>query len=272
MAFVRRPYHIVAPAYTETSAGAKALHLLCDALNKAGEKAFIVPMESPVFNPDLNTPLVSVRNSEAITVYPEIIEGNPLGAKHVVRWLLYYAGRYRGNSFFPDTDMVWGYTTRIARDYGTEDVLLLPTVDDTVFTPPVEKAERDEVCYYAHKYRWFYGKLPLMTGTEITNPGQSREEIIKLLQSSCVFYAYEDTAMIWEAVLCGCPAVCVPGASFKECCGLDDFSAGVAWGVDELDKAIATVGEARKQYQGLKATFINRLQSFIDKTQKVANV
>lgn len=271
MVSVKRPYHIVAPAYTEKSAGARALHLLCDALNRVGEKAFIVPMENPVLNPELKTPLVSVRDSEAIAVYPEIVEGNPLSAKTVVRYLLYYAGRYRGNRDFPKSDMVYGYTKRIARDYGTDDVLFLPTVDDTVFVPPAKEQGRKGNCFYSHKYRWFYGKLPQEHGVEITNPEQSREEVIKLLQTSEVFYTYEDTSLIIEAALCGCPVVCVPSEAFKECCGLEEFNKGVAWGEDELYKAIATVRQAKKQYQELKEDFKMHLQAFIEKTQARAH-
>ena len=261
-----RPYHIVAPAYTERSAGAKALHMLCHHLNGKGQKAFIVPMGVPVVSPFLDTPLAKAGDANAIVVYPEIIEGNPLGAKDPVRWLLYYAGRYRGNKTFPKTDRVWGYTTRIARDYGTQNVMFLPTVNDLEFTP-LEGAQRSGSCFYAHKYREFYGQTPAPRGVEITNPGQSRDEIIRLLQTSEVFYAYEDTALIIEAVLCGCPVVCVPSASFTECCGLDDFSAGIAWGVAELPKAKKTLRDARRNYVVLKDLFQAQLTKFIKSTQ-----
>lgn len=266
---MRKPYHIVAPAYTEKSAGVKALHMLCDALNKRGETALIVPMDLPVVSPALDTPIALRPDEEAIVVYPEIIEGNPLDAKHVVRWLLYYAGTYRGNKRFLETDMVWGYTTRIAADYGTGDVLFLPTVDENFFVPPSAEVEREGTCYYAHKHRTFYGGTPAQVSgsVEITNPGQSRDEVLRLLQTSKVFYTYEDTALMIEAVLCGCPVICVPSEHFKEGCGLDDFNAGIAWGLAEFGKALTTLGEARYRYQLLKDVFEAQLTKFIDKTQ-----
>ena len=266
---MRRHYHILAPAYTEKSAGVKALHMLCHALNEAGETAGIVPMDMPGTNPALNTPLITALDDNAIAVYPEIVEGDPLGYKNVVRWLLYYAGRYRGNTTFPTTDKVFGYTTRIARDYGTKDVMFLPTIDETYFIPPAKGTVRKGSCYYAHKYRTFYGGSPgdVLGGVEITNPGQSREEVLRLLQTSEVFYAFEDTALMIEAVLCGCPVVCLPNEHFKEGCGLDDFRPGIAWGLEEFRRAVDTVGEAHKRYALLKFTFQAQLKYFIERTQ-----
>lgn len=269
-----KPYHIVAPAYTESSAGAKALHLLCDALNRRNKRAYLVPMGEPfAVNSELNTPIANIADENTVVIYPEIVEGNPLNAKHVVRWLLYYAGHYRGNARFPETDLVVGYTTRIAKAYGTSHTLLLPTVDDTVFKYPPEGTKRKGSCYYAHKYRNFYGGTPdevFRDSVEITNPGQSREELINLLQTSTVLYAFEDTALIFEAVLCGCPVICIPSASFKENCGLDDFKPGIAWGLEGFGDALHSLPNARRQYQLLKDWFEVQLDIFIAATQEMA--
>lgn len=265
-----RPYIIVTPGYTEQSAGVKSLHMLCDALNKAGQKASLMFMSGgPITsNPNLDTPVCEKFDNESIVVYPEIVIANPLGAKNVVRWLLYYAGAYRGNKKFPETDIIFGYTKRISADYGTKDVLFLPTVDEKIFIPPPKKAQRSGSCFYAHKYRIFKG-IPTDTGDaiEIKNPGQSREEIIRLLQSSEIFYTYEDTALIIEAVLCGCIVVCKPSDYFKECCGLDDFNAGIAWGISGLGHAIKTIDQARDAYVSLRDRFWFDLGRFIAKTQ-----
>jgi len=256
----RRTYVIHAPPYTELSAGAKALWMLRDALRARGEKAEVV---------EFGAVWAEGLEDGEIAVYPDIIDGNPLGAYRVARWLLYFAGAYRGNRVFPKQDQVWGYTTRIARDYGTGRVMFLPTVDETVFVPPPEGTARKGACFYAHKHRTFYGGSPrdVLGAVEITNPGQSREEIIRLLQTSEVFYAWEDTALIIEAVLCGCPVVCMPSDYFREACGLEDFSAGIAWGMEEFGRAIATVGEARRRYALLKDTFEKQLDRFIEETQ-----
>ena len=267
---MRKEYYIWAPPYNPRSAGVKALHYLCHELNRRGETAYIIGKNYADVNSALNTPLAYVvPTKESILVYPEIIEGNPYGAQHVVRWLLYYAGAYSNKDTFASTEQTWGYTTRIARDFGTGNVMFLPTVDETFFVPPPEGTKRKGSCYYAHKYKTFFGGKPseIRGSVEITNPGQTREEVLRLLQTSEVFYAYEDTALIIEAALCGCPAVCMPSTFFRECCGLEDFSAGVAWGMEELDKALSTVKDAHKQYALCKDVFKYQLAEFIERTQ-----
>ena len=115
----------------------------------------------------------------------------------------------------------------------------------------------------------FYGKTPEPHGVEITNPGQSREEIIRLFQTCEAFYTYEDTALIMEALLCGCPVVCVPSESYPEMCMADEFSAGIAWGIDGLNAAKESVHEFRQQYACMKEVFKDQLKMFIQETKEL---
>ena len=254
-----RKYWIYAPPYSQLSAGIKALYMLRDALMEAGQIAEIVPMAI--------LPFPSIENDD-IVIYPEIVGGNPLNARNVVRWLLYYHGRYRNTGHYPGTDMIYGYTKRIAKHYGTDKILFLPTVDDSLFVPPSVDNKREGYCFYANKYRKFYRKVPQDCGIEITNPGQSREEIIRLLQGSEALFIYEDTALGTEALLCGCPVVCVPNENFTENAAAEELFCGVAWGIEELSKAKVTVAQARGQYARLKEQFKDQLQEFIRETSK----
>ncbi len=217
-----KPYLIVAPSYTEKSAGAKVLHVLCDALNKVGQKAYICPMGDITFNPYLDTPTYK-GDEEPIVVYPEIIQGNPLNSKYVVRYLLYYAGVYAGQGALPqEGDKVWSYSTRIARRWGNDKVLFLPVSDPEIFYPGDE--ERSGVCYYAHKYRSFYKGTPHTEGFEITTDyPKTKPELAKLLRSCKKFIAYEDTALIFEARMCGCEVELAYDEHFTECHTLEDF-------------------------------------------------
>ncbi len=254
-------YLIYAPPYTHLSAGIKCLYMLRDALVQRGEVAEMVPMAILPF-PEVN--------DDDVVVYPEIVTGNPLGAKHVVRWLLYYWGRYRNTGRYPHTDLVYGYTKRVAEHYGTEKILFMPSVDTTEFILPSEGTKRSGACFYAHKYRMFYRQTPQNHGIEITNPGQSRADVVKLLQTSEVFYAYEDTALINEAVLCGCPAVCVPTKSYWVFLADHEFKAGIAWGEDNLEQALSTIKLAPYEYSYAQDMFKEQLTEFISETHIMA--
>ena len=95
---------------------------------------------------------------------------------------------------------------------------------------PLPVVGRRGTCFYSHKHRLLGGRLTddVSHRTEITRE-MPRADVITVLQHSELFYAYEDTFLIMESVLCGCPAVLVPSDTFKECHTLEDFgSNGIA--------------------------------------------
>ncbi len=276
-------YYIVSPPFTEKSAGVNVLHRLCHALNVSGQRAYMVGMNTPPQGGEtycaqfVAPPLgpeakqyYATQRIEPIVVYPDIVSGNPLNAKRVVRWLLAHAGAYGGDKTFPATDSVWCYSTRIARRAGYSNVLNCPAADPSVFVP-LPNVERAGTCFYSYKHRLFGGRLTedVRHSTEITRQ-MPRPEMIRLLQHSELFYSYEDTFLIMEAVLCGCPVVLLPNETFEECHTLEDYgSSGVAWGNEpvEIENARATVARGRGDYFKVIGTFWTQLDRFIRETQ-----
>lgn len=103
---------IVAPYYTTKSAGVIVLHELCDSLNKLGHTAAMVLTGSGKFtfsnnasyySPNLQWHALKDNNEvndfirDGIIIYPEIVTGNPLGGKRVVRYLLNAEGVVANN-------------------------------------------------------------------------------------------------------------------------------------------------------------------------------
>ena len=84
---------IFSPDYTHLHSGVRCLHLLCDRMNQLGVSAAVT---SRVIHSRLQTPQVDPTELAAkpsildrsILIYPEIVAGNPLGARNVVRNLL----------------------------------------------------------------------------------------------------------------------------------------------------------------------------------------
>jgi hypothetical protein len=290
------PYLIVAPKYTDKSAGVRVLHLLCHALNRMGQRAYITIYPQLVMDrgqeshicPDLCTPLMTQeildyyedRGRAPIVVYPETIN-NPLRASRVVRYVLNYPGLLGGAKTYPANEIIYAYSRRIAKtmNVGEERVLFLPVSDPTIFSPPLQETKRSGTCFYASKYRDFHkGKLFPVTDDsfEITvnRPDSlTKPQIAELFRRSELFYTYEDTALAIEAGLCGCPAVFLPNDYLKDPLGFDDLGMdGFAWGnaPEEIARAKASVGNFRNNYQQLIDRYWQQLELFVGQTQKAA--
>lgn len=162
------PYYILAPSYTVQSAGVKALHLLCHHLNMKGYSAFLVNVRlydggrKYEIDPNLITPFLTdaicdlhiEKGLVPIVIYPDIVVGNPLNSNCVVRYLLHYAGFLGGQKNFPDNELVFCYTKKIANYANASDknTLFMPICNTEVFYPPNDGSVRQGSCFYASKY------------------------------------------------------------------------------------------------------------------------
>jgi hypothetical protein len=284
----RNPYYIVTPRLVLTSAGIKALHLLCHSLNRVGQEAYVVidpGWSAPdAIHPDLLTPILSqdairrhrVRDVSPIVLYPETIAGNPVGGRTVVRYVLNYPGLLGGDHAYPPNELVFGYSAALAASVEAGDqVLFIPASDPTIFSPGKPR-ERDGSCFWAMKYQVVHkGELlPVTEGAvEITRdlPDSPHPlEIAELFRRSELFYAYENTALALEAALCLCPTVFLPNTWLTEVIAVKEMGwDGFAWGTDpaEIERAKATVHLARDRYLAAYTQFWDQLSAFVEITQ-----
>lgn len=253
----RRPYLIYTPSYTDKSSGVRTLHLLCHALNEFGCNAKLLACQEPYYtNPNLNTP-VMLENSyeDPIVIYPDIVRGNPMNAKRVVRYLLAPAGEYGGDKIFADTDMIWGALPSLA-----ENVLRIPVSDPTIFYRG--KNTRSGACFYSHKYEIHGNPEPKDQGTRL---GGSLENIANILRLSEVCYLYELSSIITEAALCGCPVVLVRTPYFNKIdplCMMGD----VKWSDGEVVKVCSNYVP---EYQKFIDDVLYQLINFVNLTQNL---
>ncbi|HFD86551.1 MAG TPA: hypothetical protein ENJ35_02620, partial [Gammaproteobacteria bacterium] len=154
------PYYVIAPPYTEMSSGIRVLHYLCHVLNLNGQEAYV---STDVTNGQLRTPLlteeVKVRHIQAgrepIVIYPEVVLGNPLGARHVVRYLLNRPGALGGAEVFEDNDFILQYRREYVPDDMTVDAALyLPHSDLSLFnTDGIDESRRAGSCFFINRYK-----------------------------------------------------------------------------------------------------------------------
>jgi O-antigen biosynthesis protein len=239
------PYYIYGLDYLQQSAGIRALHYLCHALNESGLEAYIT-CDGVV--PQLRTPVLTTTvmmqhhatGRKPIMVYPEIVSGDPLAAGGVVvRWLLNTPGHIGGDTTFPEQDLIFAYSQVFLPAGMSGHLLHIPTADLSVFNNDnnPDDATRDLVCFYAHKYlinggtltEHVHGAISLCKDQKLTHT-----EIAALLRRSRLLYVYEATALVVEALLCGCPVSIVETDYWRN--HVVNFSCGTDSGVIMDDK------------------------------------
>lgn len=219
----RRPYYIYAPDYVRISAGIKALHLLCHYLNKMGEEAYVHTRQT---NLKLRTPLLTDEvlkrhtaiGAQPIAVYPEILHGNPLNTKHVVRYILNHPGLLGGPKTFGDSELLICYHSEFqneASKINNQLILTTPTVDISIFNNEDNEHDdkRNGYLIYPGRYNLARQEHPDLfeKGTVITYQWpQTHEELAALLRKSTALYCFSNSAIAAEALLCGCPVVMMP--------------------------------------------------------------
>jgi len=210
-------YVVIAPDFASFSAGNICLYQLCADLRALGFEAVITGSQRG--NPKFSIPLISTRAARdaarrgAWVIYPEIVTGNPLRAKNVVRWALNKPGLLGGEAVYPESEHVFIYSDVYA-PYVKNKIrgkLYMPTIDRSLFYPPARDAERGMICYYTGKSRYKPGWVDPKVALEITRSTPPKSELGKIFRASKFLYCFDNsTALIYEALLCGCRVVVIP--------------------------------------------------------------
>ncbi len=244
------PYYIFALDFLQQSAGIRALHYLCHALNESGKEAYVT---CEVTDARLRTPVLTpaimmqhhASGRKPIMVYPEIVSGDPLAAGGiVVRWLLNTPGHVGGDTSFPKDDLIFAYS-HIYLPAGMQGHLLhIPTCDLSIFNNDNNPDDdtRDLVCFYAHKYLFNGGTLTEHVQGAISlckDQPLTHTEIASLLRRARLLYVYEPSALVTEALLCGCPVSIIETDYWRD--HVVNFSCGTDSGVimDDRPESIA---------------------------------
>ncbi len=292
----KRPYVIVTPPYTELSAGIRVLHLLCDALNRAGAEAYICPdmslggkdadaeaairagLATPCLTP-ANWTLLERRRYAPIVIYPETPTNVVLGGVSVC-YMLNYAGLMHGGVDLSKFDMLLAYSENIRRDtVSCQDVLFLPASDSDYWIPPAASRRHRSLVYHGKYVEHHRQRIPLHLSGAVALHRQSpdahsRAELRTLFQQSERLYVFENTAIATEAALCGCPVVVCRNWFFQELIAEQELGTNGFTFEDtpaSILNAAATIDTFRLQYKIACDAFNLHLQNFVVASQKIAS-
>jgi hypothetical protein len=287
---IKNPFYIVAPRFTNTSAGVRVLYKLCSSINRIGYSAFIY--QRPYFglnDPSFENSLVPYLTKEIrdyhyrekltpIVVFPETFVIDKFNAPFKVKYYLNYKALLQGSEDKVDYNLA--YSQNILTGLGVRknsSVIFLP-VSDYEFFKPKRGKKRFGGAYYAGKYNYHFGQktYPITDGMiEITRDmpsSQSKYQIREIFQKVEFFYCYEDSALAIEAMLCGCPVVFLPNKYFKQCLASIELGGlGYAWGntPEQIQHAKKTIHLARKRYIYLISQGKKQINLFVQSSQKL---
>jgi hypothetical protein len=273
------PIWIDAPAYSALSGGTRAMNLLCYHLNRSGFDAFIVHSpknnEAPVPLRYLTRSIVKQQQRqrrEPIVVYPEITVGNPRRGRFVVRYLLNKPGFFK-----PGVELSYGkddYFIDHAREHAPAGVrsfdLFMPLVDRSCYFPPPAGSPRNGFAVFTNRAdvdpQLFPDWLTPSTILSIKQP-RTHAELGAIYRKSRAMVIFERSVAIFEALMCGCPVICIGNDNFNEATYQPRFrDAGLIWGwrERELEQATFKTSKFMAIYGELESSFDERLQSAFD--------
>lgn len=265
------------PPFLEWSGGALALHRLVHELSVLGEVSYAVGCHK---NDKWQGGLITennirqflLDNPTAIMVYPETVQGNPYGAKNVVRWLLNNPAVTIGESpDYPDTELLFTfceyysgvYKGRIAGQLGVMDLRIDSYIDKGQHI-------KGKTCYTIRK--GYTKTLDKHAADAILirdyQEQQTGEELIKIFDECETFISYDHNCFLSvHAALRGCISIVIPDAGYskekwRKKAGFMKY--GIAYGFDDKEYAINTRHLIKDYLRGCELQSIKQINEFIN--------
>lgn len=296
---MNKKYIIYARPFNIDSGGAIVLHLLCHLLNKNGYEAYLWPIKpeidkkrpikslirllkyelmflSKMFktNKSFNTPHANLKDLEdSIVIYPEIVYGNPLNAKNVVRWLLHKPGFHKGKFYFGNNELLFGFGKPCSGsgiEITEENTLIIKYIMTDIYKQ-TNFSERKGSCHMIRKGK---NKPFIHDENSVLVDQFSHEELQKIFNQVKYFISY-DTYTYYSvyASLCGCISIIVPdeGVSKEEWYPEVEDRYGKAYGLNDINYSIETKQKMLEYIESQKEKNNISVKYFVNKCNERFN-
>jgi len=217
-------FYIYAPKYTHLSSGVRVLYILCDMLNKIGYESYVTSEYSgESYYAPMVTPEIIKKNKDLgkmqIAIYPEVMMGNPLQSKYVIRWMLNKPNNFFQNWLgdFSKDEFIVHHDESFRPKWINSNKQHIPHLDRTLFNMKNTAVERSGVLVYEHRNKVnekLINNLNNITFITTQKP-LTPLECSALYKKSKMLIVAERTAAHAEAALCGCPTVFVANDKFN---------------------------------------------------------
>ena len=293
---------IYTPHYDPESGGIMVLYKLYSLLNKHGHTAkiwnwtkihshenriingkisagYFIP--STISKVDIECPyLINIAKEidiqDSVVIYPEIIEGNPLRAKRVVRWLLNKPGAIMGTASYGLDELIIYYSEHFlpfgAKANHRHQLKLFEHREDLYKDiKPIKRSN----CYFMVRKG---GDTPLTYHPpgSIQVDGLRHRELAPLFQTAELFISYDlHTAYSAFASICGCDSVVVPrtGMTKEQWKSGKDVSEmnGIAYGLEDIQRARNTRPDLLHGFRQIETNNYSQVTNFLQLCQEYFN-
>lgn len=206
--------------YTHRSSGIRALYRLCHHLNSRGLPTAVVAARGERL-PEWNLFLHDGAVGNSVVIYPEVVSGNPLSARRVVRWVLNSPGLIGGDDTYDPEELVFLYDLQKLAEVnratptpvGPERSLWMGLVDPAVIYPD-PAVPRDLQCTFTHKGAELARRVQVPVGQTIPLESLTWDlaSLGDALRRTRTLYSFDHYSnVLREAVISGC-TVRVPDA------------------------------------------------------------
>jgi hypothetical protein len=240
-------------------------------------------------------------DDNAIVIYPEIITGNPLNCKKVIRWILLSLGKEMPCDHYKTwgkNDLVYYFNSEIKFEKNPEkmgsEYKLLNCLSINKYAKQTNFEERYGVCHSYRKCKEIHkGNMSIVhpiDSFELTRD-HSQMDHINIFNKYKWFMCYDPlTFFIVIAALCGCVPVLykihgmnkqqwiqtTAAGEYVKSKGLDNLY-GIAYGKEDMQYAMDTIHLVKQQWEDILkfniesniTPFVNDIQHFHDMPNKV---
>ena len=262
-------------AYTESSGGILALHKLCHNLAVMGERSFITTSgkNADYQGEQITTDIAMNFDKESsIVIYPEIVRGNPLNAKYIMRWLLNTPDVIAYS--FGEGDRKCNVYYKFAESFNEGNVIGDFGGELRALELHLEKfknfgKERNGSCFIIKKgeNKNWHPKGAIQIDEYEQLGGNAY--LSNIFNSSKVFISYDNACFLSvQAALCGCLSIVAPDGQMSAIEWHEKypyFKYGIAYGLDDIGYALATMHFVKDNLQRLEQITLNQTKEFISR-------
>jgi hypothetical protein len=274
---MKRPRFIIyTPPYNPYSGGIVVLHKLGELLNALGESVFL-ETSSRVYTTTIPLWRTDSLMDTDIVIYPEIIKGNPLNAKNVVRWILNTPGIIKQDtqSTWNASDLIYKFLEyfKVDKEANVKGILRCLSLNLELFNNASE--QRSLYTYSTRKHSGKKLNYHSNIYKNIDRDLQDFKKLNKIFNTTNIFISY-DTVTYYSliAAVCGATSIVVPDENITReewYSKTPTLKFGVGYGLEDLDWAVSTKHLVRDYLLALEKENEELVRNFIQDCYRLIN-